>query len=171
MIVFYIFLLMFFSITSQIMIGNLGIFLPVTASMIFYITVCFGWQRGMFCAVVSGLVLDVLYGTSNQTPLIFLAVCGLAAFWLLYQQVRPASINFIPGILTALITVLPQMLIKIYDNGWGIYIFNEWLPSIFFVMSFCALFLPLIIVVCDHFGKSLGLPVYVDAKNQLAIGK
>ena len=171
MIMFYIFLLMFFSIIGQILIGNLGVFLPITAIMIFYVTVCFGWQRGMFCAVVSGLVLDVLYGISNHTPLLFLAVCGLAAFWLLYQQVRPASINFIPGILTALITVLPQMLIKIYDNGWGIYIFNEWLPSMFFVMSFSALFLPFIIVVCDHFGKSLGLPVYVDAKNQLTIRK
>jgi hypothetical protein len=168
---FYIFLLMFFALTGQIMLGNLGLFLPVTATMIFYITVCFGWQRGMLCSVVAGLALDVLYGISNLTPFIFLAVCGLAAFWLVYQQVRPASINFIPGMLTALITFFPQMLIKIYNNSFGIYIFNEWLPSMFFVISFCAILLPVIIVICDHFGKSLGLPVYVDAKHQLTIRK
>lgn len=171
MIKFYIFLLIFFSMLGQFLIGNFGIFLPVTATVIFYITVCFGWQRGMFSAVVSGLAFDAVIGASNLTPLIFIAVCGLAVFWLLYQQIRPAFINFIPGMLIALIAVLPQMLQRIYDKGWGIYIFDEWLPAMFFAMGFCALFLPLVIAVCDHFGRTLGLPAYIDAKNQLTHGK
>jgi len=171
MIKFYIFLLIFFSMFGQFLIGNFGIFLPVTATVIFYITVCFGWQRGMFSAVVSGLAFDAVIGASNLTPLIFLAVCGLAVFWLLYQQIRPAFINFIPGMLIALIAVLPQMLQRIYDKGWGIYIFDEWLPAMFFAMGFCALLLPLVIVVCDHFGRTLGVPAYIDAKNQLTQGK
>jgi len=171
MIKFYIFLLIFFSMFGQFLIGNFGIFLPVTATVIFYITVCFGWQRGMFSAVVSGLAFAAAIGASNLTPLIFLAVCGLAVFWLLYQQIRPAFINFIPGMLIALIAVLPQMLQRIYDKGWGIYIFDEWLPAMFFAMGFCALLLPLVIVVCDHFGRTLGVPAYIDAKNQLTQGK
>lgn len=168
MIKIYLFMLIFLAVLFQTLIGNCGISIPLLPVIVFYITISFGWQRGVFCAVCGGLVIDALYGHNLLvTPFIMLMVSGFAVFWLFYHQVKPLIVNTIPGAIVAFLVIMPQTMAKIAENGLGLFLIREWLPQILCSMVFSGLLLPLTIFCGDYFCRRLNLPTYLDAKNQL----
>lgn len=168
MIAVYLFMLIFITALTQVLLGGFGISIPFMAVIVFYITISFGWQRGIFSAVCGGLIIDALYGQNLLiTPLILLLVSGFAVYWLFYHQVKPLIGNAIPGAIAAFIVILPQILAKIAENGIGLFLVLEWLPLILCSMVFAGLLLPMTIFFGDFICHRLNLPSYLDAKNQL----
>ena len=70
---------------AELLAGNVGIYLPLTAYAVFYFTCSISAAAGVAAAIVAGTVLDLIYGrTLLLTPLILLA--ALAAGWSLRRN-------------------------------------------------------------------------------------
>jgi len=159
---------MFLLILLQFATGNFGIFLPLTAVGIFYFTISCNWHRGIFIAVCSGIIIDMAYArTLFITPWLYLAVCGLAAFWVRKQNIKPLSANILPGIIIACIIVIPQYSIYALDKKPGFFLLNEFLPGLIFTAIFSAAFLPLLILILEITSRKLGMPRYFEARHKL----
>ena len=159
----FIFLIMFFSVYSEVIIGSLGIILPLTSLTLFYLSISLGWRNGLLIAVVAGTSIDMLYGRSHIiTPFLMILTVGVSMVWL--HRGDPVSIlpNLIPGALAAFIVTFPPVAVSIYYQES--YIRGIRLLSMSVISG--ALLLPVIISFLDSVAERCGLPLYRKARAE-----
>lgn len=154
---------LFLSIYFEILAGSLGIIVPFTALSVFYFSVTFGWRSGLFIGLLAGTVLDMLYGrTLMLTPIAMLTVAVFSVVWLHQGEPESVLLHFLPGAITAFITVFPILLINsIYYSAF----FNNFLILVFSTIA-GAMLLPMMIPLYDAIAKKLDLLLYQGAKNR-----
>ena len=157
----FIFIIVFFSIFFEVLAGSIGIIIPLTAISVFYISVTFGWRKGVVISLIAGSVVDLLYGrTVLLSPLLMVLTVMAGLLWL--HKGDPVSIlpNLIPGTLTAFIVTFPFLALSAYF--YGNYLHNFYLLT--FSMVSGSLLLPLIIAFLDSMAERQKLPLYRKAK-------
>ncbi len=157
----FIFLILFFSVYLEILAGLTGIIIPLSAISIFYLSVTFGWKSAMLLGIVTGTVIDMLYGRSIIiTPYLMMLTVAAGTFWL--HKGDPVSImpHLIPGATVALIVTLPLLAFSTYRTD--IYLSNLYKLAISAVSG--SLLLPIMIALFDYLAFKLGLPLYRKAK-------
>ena len=159
----FIFLIMFFSVYSEVIIGSQGIILPLTSLSLFYLSISLGWRTGLLISIVAGTAIDMLYGRSYIiTPFLMILTVGVSTVWL--HRGDPVSIlpNLIPGALAAFIVTFPPVAVGIYYRES--YTDGFWLLSVSIVSG--AFLLPVIISFLDTVAEKCGLPLYRKARAQ-----
>jgi uncharacterized membrane protein len=160
---FYIYLMLFCSVLFSVILGNSGITFPLPAAVIFYLTIVYGWRIGVIVAAVTGVVIEMLYGSSSFTPLSLLIVAAIAQFWLYNYDTKNISALTVPGAVIGGILFLPQLFI--YKGTWLnlLYLIPELLFSI--IIMICII--PLTAYLMDKVSQITGLPLFKEAKIKL----
>lgn len=167
----FVFLLMLALLGTQVSIGNFGLYLPLVPAGVFYITICYDWPRGALTAVVCGLVVDSLYGRFMPlTPVLYLAVVGMAAHFRSRYDLRDINTNIMPGFLIVMPSLAPWWISEAaaWNEAFPGIILNQMLPLTLFACLFGTAFLPLLILLADRVGGKLGLPRYLKAATEPA---
>lgn len=159
----FIFLSLFLAIYLEVLVGSMGIIIPLTALSVFYFSVAFGWRMGLFIGLFAGTILDMLYGRAFLlSPYTMLAVAIFSFFWLHQGEPESVLLYFLPGAISAFISVFPLLLVNsIYYGG---------VLSNFFMLVFSsiagAMLLPIMIPIYDSLARKLGLLQYHGAKSR-----
>lgn len=170
--VFFIFVILFFCIMLQLLLGNLGLFIPLYAPAVFYFAVVYGWRIGAICGCIAGIAIALLYGGNPALEaLSAITVAVIAVFWLHRSDTHNLPVHFIPGAIIGAVIFLPHMFYAMqYSTGHSQLILAEIMEMIFSAV-FSALLLPVVIYILDWQSKLVGLPLYVEAKKQLITQK
>jgi len=157
----FIFLIIFSSVYFEVIAGTMGIILPLTAISIFYLSITFGWKKGLLLSLIAGTIIDMLYGrTVIVTPYFMIMIVAASMFWL--HKGDPVSIlpHLIPGATAAFLVSFPLLAVNTYRTE--MYIDN------FFLLIGCivagAVLMPIMIAFFDYLAEKQGLPLYRKAK-------
>jgi hypothetical protein len=164
----FIFLILFFSIFSEIVFGSFGFVVPVSACAIFYISVNYGWKLSIILGLLVGLVVDVLFGRHGlHTPYLLFIIAIMGTYWLHKGILKIIRLQVIPGVIIGIVYTAPQMFFcyYTYDSGFMLFLFK--LLSLTFTVIITATLLPFMILLFDSFSEKLGIPVYIKAKKRL----
>ena len=157
----FIFLILFSSIYIEVLAGNFGLIIPLSAISIFYLSVTFGWKNGLLLGIATGTVIDMLYGrTVIITPYLMMLTVAAGNFWL--HKGDPVSIlpHLIPGATVAILTTLPLLAFSAYHT-------ENYLDNLYKLITSVTLgsiMLPLMIAFFDHLAYKQDLPLYKKAK-------
>lgn len=167
----FIFLLFFFSILIELLLGSLGIILPLTALCIFYLSMVYGWQAGLIFGAGTGLIIDLLYGRELLiSPFSMMSVTAITIFWLHKGETKTFLLHMFPGFLTALSYTLPSLISGGFSSGINIYSLYDNIFLLFSSMLSGALILPPLIQILDYLSKQLGLELYSSARERIGEG-
>ena len=156
---FYIFLTLFCSVLFSILLGNSGITFPLPAATIFYLGVVYNWRIGVIAAAITGVTIELLYGSSAFMPLSLLLVVVIAQIWLRNYDTKNISALTVPGAIIGVLLFLPRIIL--YEGSWRflLYLIPELLSSIIIMM----LLTPFTIYMMDKISKATGLPLFKEA--------
>ena len=164
----FIFLILFFTIYIELIFGSFGLVLPAVACAVFYFAVNYGWKLTLIIAIIAGMLLDILFGRGTfYSPFTFIAVTIFGSYWLHKGVVKVVSIQWIPGVMVALISSAPVFFSTYsrYDSGFILLIFMllKFLSS----LILGGLFLPMLVLILDVLSVKFELPEYFNAKKRL----
>ncbi len=165
----YVFMIVFVSTFTELLLDSLGVSLPLIAIACFYVSVAYGFWCGLSCAVIGGASLDFLLGREHPySVLLLILVLGLAALWLYRLEASSPLLLCLPGAMLPFIVWVPWAL-----PPWSMSM--TWLSSLFDCVSgamlaaLCsALLLPLVSMALDYMGGLLELALFSDAKDRAA---
>ena len=164
----YISLLCFIAVLTDLFFGTLGIILPVTAVLVFYLTVTYGWRIAVIAGITCGILLDSLYGRQTFiTPFIMLPVIATAIFWLLRGESKTLELHVIPGAVIAFFYIVPLSLMGLVSSGISLEILKQHLANIMFGLLVSALMLPVAITILDYCAELMEFERYSDAKDKI----
>lgn len=159
----YFALIFLIGILLQLLSGNLGIYLPVVVILVFYAAAAAGLVRGIACALAAGIIIDVFSGWGFPwNTFVYLATVLFARFWCARQMLRPAFINFFPGMVAAALQLLIILPPKAAGGNWR-FLLDTWLPLLAFGLISGAILLPLAVALLDRISDRLKLPRYQDS--------
>lgn len=165
----YMLIIMLILFWLQLLFGGIALHVPLCVGGIFYISIAYSWRQGIFWALLSGISLDLSYNRYFFiSTFAFLGVVAFAEYYLRKNDMRHLRNCILPGVLIALISVLPVWIYKlIIYNSDIISVFKDMLPVTIYTLSFNALVLPLLVLVLDEIGKKVKLPLFTNANKRL----
>ena len=164
----FLFLILFLSIFCEVIFGSFGLIVPVSACAIFYISVNYGWKLSIVLSLLTGLVIDVLFGRHGfLTSYLLFFISIFAVYWLHKGILKIIRLQVIPGIFIGLIYAAPQLLscYFAYDSGFLLFLYK--IISLMFTIILSAALLPFMVLIMDSFSEKFDLPLYVKAKKRL----
>ena len=167
--VVYIFLLIFISIFTQILIGSAGLILPITALSIFYLTIITNWQTGTVTAVIAGSIVDILYGrTIFLTPVLLVIIALLAILWLYKGELKYLPFQTIPAGLISFIYICPHLFFTyhVYEHGFYLLLGKFLIVLLSLILS--SLIFPPFIILMDKLNTPLKLNLYTKSQERLS---
>jgi hypothetical protein len=164
----YISLILFFSLLIQILFGISYLIIPVASLSVFYLTIVFGWAEGFASAVVSGIVLDILYGrTFLISPLINIISTILALLWLHKGELKILSFQMLPAGVIGMFYILPLIYNTYQQTEHGIILALKNIGIIIVSLAITCAFLPCIIRFLDAVNVPLGFHLYRTSQEKL----
>lgn len=149
----------------QVLAGSCALQVPLCIGGIFYIGIAYSWRYGIIWAVLSGISLDLAYGREFfLAAWAFPAAAVFAEYWRRKNETRYLRNCVLPGIVIALVSILPVWIYKLllYDADPGAAV-KELLPVTIFTSGINAWLLPLLVLILDRIGKQLKLPLFTRA--------
>jgi len=167
MLLVYLFSVFFISISLEVLSGSFGILLPITALIIFYFTVTYCWEYGIFLAGICGIITDSLFARDIfYSPFVFFAVVLFGALWLRRAESKMLLAHLFPGGIIAVITTAPHLITGTFSLGVSVQAIMQNISTLIFSVFISAMLFPLIIVILDSFSKYFGFELYVDARDK-----
>ncbi len=162
----YIFVVFFTGILLEVGLGSMGLLIPLTAILVFYLAAVHGWELTVFFAATCGIVLDTLYGRPwLLTPISLAAVCVMSFYWSAGKTSKNAFSTMLPGGAVALTAVFPQLLVSTFtlqNPGEASVLAAELLLAI----AAGTLFTPIAILILDYMSLSLGYETFLDLSRR-----
>lgn len=156
----------------EVLLGNLGIPLPLSIFIILYFAATTSWRRAAFLALVCGLILDALYSrnaafSSAYLLLILVAARPAQPKWLRDETLLSATVS---GAAAGLIQGLYMLILKLVFPAlpisvWGILSFT---PMVIFGG---ALLCPIFFWSLDRIAKRIEQPIYFAAPAVSAVAR
>ena len=165
----YIFLLVFISIFTQILVGSAGLILPITALSIFYLTIITDWQTGVLTAAITGSIVDVIYGREIfLSPVLLVIIALLAILWLYKGELKRLPVQTIPAGFISFIYICPDLFITyhVYEQGFYLLLEKLLIASVSLILS--SLIFPPFIVLMDKINTPLKLNLYTKSKERIS---
>ena len=159
----YIYLMLFGALAAQMLLGNLGLTLPFTATVIFYLAVVYGWRQAAIAAAITGSTLDLLYGNSCYSAVALLLIVAFARWWLHCYDSRSVRMTIFPGTICGIIIFLPQARL-LYFSWISVLVFTA---QLIFFMVITAILLPLTVLSLEKIARLTGMPLFKKAKTNL----
>jgi cell shape-determining protein MreD len=168
----YMLIIMLVLFWLQLLFGSIALHVPFCAGGLFYISIAYSWRQGILWALLSGISLDLAYGRYFFiSTLAFLGVVIFAEYYLRKSNMRHLRNCILPGVIIALIGVLPVWIYKlIVYNSDMVSVFKDMLPVTIFTLSFNAFMLPLMVLVLDEIGEKVKLPLFTNANKRFLEG-
>ncbi len=151
---------------AELLFGNLGIYLPLTAYAVFYFLCSFSAAAGIAAAIVAGTVLDLIYGRNFLlTPFILLAACG--AGWSLRRNRMETLLEAaLPGMAAGVAAALGAAAFQLPGGRPPSLQLLVWQLIWFGVTGL--LLLPLTVLLLDSIAHTLGLPQFLkESRSRL----
>lgn len=166
---FYMLIIMLILFWLQLLFGGIALHVPLCVGGIFYISITYSWRHGIFWALLSGISLDLTYNRYFFiSTLAFLGVVLFAEYYLRKNDMRHLRNCILPGVVIALMSVLPVWIYKLLIyNSDIISVFKDLLPLTIFSMGLNALVLPLLVLVLDEIGEKVKVPLFTNANKRL----
>jgi uncharacterized membrane protein len=162
------FVCFFSAVLAEVMLGDIGIVIPLTAMAVFYFSVSFGWQPGLIVAVMAGSTVDLLYARSIiLSPLLFGVISLMSIFWLLREESKSPLMNTIPGLFIGLLAVLPPAGAGLWNTGISYSSLSQTVSNSFLGIFSAVLGLPVMIVLLDELSSRTGLPGFRGARDRI----
>ena len=156
---FYIFSVLFCSVLFSMLLGNSGITFPLPAAAIFYLGVVYHWRVGVISAALTGVTIEMLYGSSTFMPLSLLLIIIIAQLWLNNYDTKNLSALTVPGAIIGLILFTPQL--SQYQASWSSLFYLT--PKLLYSIISMMIITPLTIYLLDKISKATGLPQFKEA--------
>ncbi|QSH41787.1 hypothetical protein P0136_06230 [Lentisphaerota bacterium ZTH] len=152
----------------QLLVGNVGVYLPLCALGVFYLSVSGSWRKAVFVALLAGAALDSLYGRSLMlSPFTFVLTALYGQFWIRHYNSKQLAESIVPGVLIPVITLVPLWLYRFYSSGLNLFQIKSALTMFIFTCTFGAVFMPLLVIILDNAAGMFRLPKYTEAKKRL----
>jgi len=164
-------LLTFIATLGELLLNSFGLSLPLLGLVCFYLAVAYGFWTGAGVAVLGGASIDFLLGREHPMSIVLLLlVVALAMLWLhkLEAPSSPLLLSF-PGAALPFILWVPWSLPEWEASRAWFVSFFECLAGGIVASACAAALMPLAVLALDYFGQKLGLPLFVDAKDRLAV--
>ncbi|MCF7791409.1 MAG: hypothetical protein K9M56_05360 [Victivallales bacterium] len=161
----FIFLIIFFSIFLELSFGGIGIVFPATACAVFYISVNYGWRLTVIIALLSGLVIDVLFGRQIfYTPYTLLVITVFGRYWLHKGVLKALKIQIFPGLINGVVYSAPLFLFLYgrYQSGFLLFLFN--FSNFLLTVALGGMLMPFTVLLLDTLSEKFELPIYTKAK-------
>lgn len=164
----YIFILLFLALLFQLFLGSVGIVFPLCSLIIFYLTVVYGWKIILFPAMITGAMLDLLYGRTFCLSLITLPVVVFwAVLWVDKGIPHDIYLQFIPAVISTLIYCLPIFIINGYFFNLGAsYLIISLILFILIIFISIFVFIPLVLML-DFLNFKLRINLYRTSQKRL----
>ena len=159
----FMFFVLFLAVWAEISIGALGIIAPFSPLILFYFVPMLGKYPAISTAIITGFFIDDLYGrTFICTPITLTIVVIIAYTWVVSVNSRNNILHSIPGILIAIIYILPLTLISSFKMAItkDLILQNISILTIGIVIS--SISLPILIVLLDYLSKQLGFDLFQE---------
>jgi hypothetical protein len=158
------FLTLFLGIFSQMLFRLIGLYIPITALAVFYLSVTYGSRIGILCSFAAATCLLGLCGTTDFLALLsYPAVAWFGAWWPQKTEVKHPFLSCLPGILVMpSVSLLAQLsVIKMYYDP-GILLSSLALSAIA-----GAIFMPILVGIFDWTAARCGMLRYQDARIRI----
>ncbi|OGV19482.1 MAG: hypothetical protein A2X47_08645 [Lentisphaerae bacterium GWF2_38_69] len=164
----YIGLILFFSALLQIIFGNTHLIIPLVTLSIFYLTIVFGWEEGIISAVLSGILLDILYGrTFFLSSIVGIAAVFLAMIWLYKGEPGIILLQMIPSGLISLLYILPYSYYTFHVTEYGFLLALENIGLLIISCAISTIIFPLLIKLLDIINAPLGFDLYKTSQKKI----
>jgi len=160
-VIMFVFLVIFLSLYFEVLVGSMGIFIPLTSLSVFYFAINRGWIAGMFIGIIAGAALDLLYGrTMMLSPFTMMFIAIISVFWLHKGEPESVLLHFLPGAFVAFIVTFPILFINscLYES------FMQNFFNLVFSTVAGAMLMPVMIPLYDALAEKAELPLYRGAK-------
>ena len=164
----YIFLLLFISIFIELLFGSFSVIVPSVALLVYYLTMIYNLKAGIILAIISGFILDALYGRSLLiSPVSFSVISIFSVFWLHKGVVSSIHLQMLPGSVISFIYTFPMLAINyfLYESGFILFFINILVLLITVILG--AILLPIMILILDFINIKLKINLYIDSKKRL----
>jgi multisubunit Na+/H+ antiporter MnhG subunit len=141
------------------LLGNTGITFPLPAAVIFYLGVIYHWRLGVISAALTGVTIEMLYGSSSFMPLSLLLIVAIAQLWLNNYDTKNISALTVPGAIIGVILFIPQL--TQYQGSWASLLYLT--PKLLYSIISMMMITPLTIYLLDKISKATGLPLFKEA--------
>ena len=160
---FMLFVLTLFAVLLELLCGNLGIAPGLTIFAAIYVAGSCGGNHGAAAAVLSGLLLDGIYGRPFPVMTTFSLVCAGTAALLLRRENRQLLFVVICGAAAGFANALLQFICVWF---WSSSIPGpDWWTIFSFYTIFGAFYLPLLTLLLDFFAAKSNLPGLLKDNN------
>lgn len=169
----WLFVASFGAVFLQVVSGCHGLQLPLFAVTSFYFTVALGWRRPLPAIVIMGTMLDLLLARTAPVSLLLLPpIMMLALLWRRQCNCRAALAQAFPGFITGLVHGSGLLVLQcLATERWHIGLLWHCVRILAQEALGGALLLPLVCRVLDATADRLGLPLYRDIQDRLALGQ
>ena len=142
----------------ELLLGNVGLYLPLTAYAVFYFTGSISTEAGAVTGIFAGIVLDLIYGRAVLlTPLILLAAL-VAGRSLRHKQAKTLIDVALPGLIIGAVAVVGAALLRVPDRQYS---FSLLLWQTIWFGSVSVVLLPLTVFLLDSIAHLLVLPEFL----------
>lgn len=154
--IFLLITLTLFAVLLELLCGNLGIAPGLALFAAIYISGSCGGNYGAAAAVISGLLLDGIYGRPFPVMTVFHLICAVAAALLLQRQNRQLPFVVLCGGAAGFANALFQFICVWY---WASTVPGpDWWTIFVFYTIFGAFYLPLLTLLLDFIAAKSDLP-------------
>ncbi len=160
----------FITLYCQLILGNLGWYLPLGLLGALYIALAFGKSWGIVAAMLTGMTLALLYGNAwNMLNIItFPLLAGFSSWWIEHHDEDINLKFYFPGVLAGVLAAFPALAQELFYWGeWG-----HFSQSILFTllrMLWCAVVSGVLFEAILFAGEAatlyLGLPRFLTRKG------
>ncbi len=153
----------------ELLLGNLGLNLSLTAFVLFYFAVTISLGNALFAAVLCGIVLDALYGRSWPLSPLILTAAVLGGWNLRRYAAYHLLDSVLPGLLIGEIATL--------GSAWAVHLWGSVPPSdillwqLIFNGAVGVLLMPVIVLVLDRAASALDLAGFLGTPRSRLGGK
>ncbi len=143
----------------ELLSGSIGLYLPLTALVAFYLYGSMSLEIGIFVALLAGIILDLVYGrTLILTPIILIVAIG--AGWCLHRKRPELLLETIPsGIAVGIVVAVGASVMRLL-NGLP-HPFQRLPWEMVWLGGIGLLLFPLVIIILDPIAQQLGFPRFI----------
>lgn len=151
---------LYFVVWGECVVGQLGVWLPLSGIYIFYVTISRGIYQALICLSLLMVYVESVFGYNNG--LLSLSFIFVAYFWRDIGDCRRFFPQFFPCALASAFGLLVTYLVATPIGAWRTLLYL-YVPSVFFMTVLS----PILIAAFDFLSDSAKLPRFTVLDNYL----
>ena len=163
---------MFSSVLAEVFAGSYGLLIPFASFAIFYISVVYGWELGVFIAIFAGFAVDFLFSRDFLLiSMIYPIIPFLGILWKKRGFVKTYITQFVPGVFISVFISFSISVRFLLNKGSNINEFLYLLSQMVLAVIAGILLFPLLIFTLDQISAFLEISRYKESSTTTETSK